>query len=86
MYVFVSFIQLVESETVAEKCRVTCQQLGIPFFRLSPHLDKETSPGEVDNEKLVSMIVQARADMRERREMRELVCFLQRCLWMNIIH
>ena len=53
-------MQLVESEIVARNCEARCREQGIPFFRFSPTLDETISAGEVDNEKLITMIIRAK--------------------------
>lgn len=49
-----------ESEIIANDCRTRCREQGIPFFRFSPHLEEAVSAGEVDNSKLISMMIHAR--------------------------
>ncbi len=51
--------QVADSEMTAEKFAVWCQQWKdpIPFFRLNPSLQCVMSPGEVDDEKLIDMLL-----------------------------
>ena len=34
------YVQLVNSELVAKNCKCRCEELGIPYYRLSPKLDE----------------------------------------------
>ena len=56
----VSHSQLVESEMVAKNCKSRCEERGIPFYRFSPNLDDVIAAGEIDTEKLLSMIIQTK--------------------------
>ena len=60
MSVLVLFHQLVESEAVADRCRSSCVEQGIHFYRFSPQLDKKVEPGETDNNTLLDMMITAK--------------------------
>ena len=49
--------QLVESEAVAKNTRSRLKELGIPFYRMSPHLDEVIPSGETDTGKLLDMVM-----------------------------
>ena len=43
-HAFLSLCQLVNSELVAKNCKSRCEELGIPYFRLSPKLNTVREP------------------------------------------
>ena len=47
---------------INSECR--CRGQNIPFFRFSPKLDEIITAGETDNDKLFSMILKTKIDMR----------------------
>ena len=49
---------------VATNSECRCQGQNIPFFRFSPKLDEIITAGETDNDKLFSMILKTKTDMR----------------------
>jgi predicted acylesterase/phospholipase RssA len=57
---------LVNSELVAKNCKSRCEELGIPYFRLSPKLNTVVAAGETDNEKLVDMILQTKLQVKDQ--------------------
>ncbi len=61
-----SLSQLVESEIVADNCKSRCAEQQIPFYRFSPQLDEVVASGEIDNDKLVEMIIQAKVQTKEQ--------------------
>jgi len=53
-------LQLVESEIVANSCKIRCREQNIPYYRFSPQLSQVISAGETDIDKLLEMMWQAR--------------------------
>jgi hypothetical protein len=52
-----SAMQLTKSEDQANMCRVFCEELEIPFHRLSPHVGETIGTAEVDDAKLCDSII-----------------------------
>ena len=63
---FLHFLQLVESEMVAENCKSRCEEQGIPFYCFSPHLKEVVAAGETDVTKLLDMIIQTKIETSEQ--------------------
>ena len=63
-----------ESEIVAEMCAGHCAEQGIPYFRFSPQLEDMIAAGEVDNKKLLRMLISSKLQtMREINDLPELL-------------
>ncbi|RVE53707.1 hypothetical protein evm_001599 [Chilo suppressalis] len=53
---------------VVERARAWCSSLGIPYFRFSPHMSADVAMDERADDKLVTMLWEADAYMREHRD------------------
>lgn len=69
-----------ESEAVAEKCKSTCAEQHIPFFRFSPQLEDKIEPGETDSMRLLDMIIKAKISVNQDNQMDKLVLLLLRVM------
>ena len=69
-------VQLVESEAVAERCRNSCAEQRIPFYRFSPQMECKMDPGETDNAKLLNMIIAAKIHAHQGSQMDKLILLL----------
>ena len=60
-------LQLANSEMTAEKFAVWCDQWKnpIPFYRFNPRLQRVVSPGEVDDERLIDMLLDTKQYLAE---------------------
>ena len=57
------FMQLGQSEAIADRCKTSCEAQGIPFYRFSPPLDEKIEPTETDSRKLVDIMILSRMYM-----------------------
>ena len=64
----VMFFQVSESQMAAEKFAMMCKKWRhpIPFFRFSPQLQDVISPGETDDQKLVTMMLHTKQYLIEQ--------------------
>ena len=62
-YLFITsllLVQLTKSEDVSANCHCRCEQLRIPYYRFSPHLDETVDTAETNSEVLCNLIVKAK--------------------------
>ncbi|CAG9794023.1 unnamed protein product [Diatraea saccharalis] len=53
---------------VVERARAWCSSLGAPYFRFSPHMSADVAMDERADDRLVTMLWEAHAYMREHRD------------------
>ncbi|XP_049874169.1 85/88 kDa calcium-independent phospholipase A2 [Pectinophora gossypiella] len=53
---------------VVERARAWCSTLGVPYYRFSPRMSRDVAMDERCDEKLVTMLWEAQAYMREHRD------------------
>ena len=70
------FVQLVETEKVAENSKSRCKEQDIPFYRLNPELKEIIPPGETDNAKLLDMLIETKVQIKEQH-LKEMIRLLQ---------
>ncbi|KAL0822332.1 hypothetical protein ABMA28_004431 [Loxostege sticticalis] len=63
---------------VVERARAWCSSIGVPYFRFSPHMSSDLAMDERADDKLVTILWEAMAYMREHRdEVNELTALLR---------
>ncbi len=65
---FFFVVQLGQSETIADRCKNSCEAQNIPFYRFSPPLDMKIEPTETDSRKLVDIMITSRMYMHSMEE------------------
>ena len=75
---FESPLQICRTEAITANCRSRCEELGIPFYRLSPQLQECVKLGETDVLKLVDMLIATKRETLDSPELSELVELLLR--------
>lgn len=53
---------------MVERARAWCSTLGVPYYRFSPNMSKDIAMDERNDERLVTMLWEAQAYMREHRD------------------
>ncbi len=54
-------LQMNQDEETARNCKSRCERQNIPFYRLSPFLDRAVMPTENDSEVLCEIILKAKS-------------------------
>ncbi len=61
---------------MAKNCQMRCHEQDIPFYRFSPQLNHGVAAGEIENDKLLDMMLQARVQTPQQG-LSELVALFQ---------